>query len=70
MSRAQPLARFVQLAVALQKLVEPPDDVLQPLDAMSGLARARELVGLAGEANHDGWDFPVLERPEHHLAAI
>src|SRR6478672_12835976 len=48
--------------LALQPLVHPADDVLQPLDAVPRLARAGELVGLAREAHHHRRDPAVLQR--------
>src|SRR5437762_1083968 len=52
---------------SLQVLLEPVDDVPQPLDAMGGLARARELVRLAGKPDHDGRLLLDLQGPEHGL---
>src|SRR3954468_13382150 len=56
--------------LALQPLIHPADDVLEALDAMPGLARAGQLVGLAREADHHRRDLPIFERAEHHLAAV
>src|SRR5436305_5670451 len=54
---------------AEQPVVEPADDVLQALDAVPGLAGARKLVRLAGEAHHHGRNFAELQGAEHLLAA-
>src|SRR2546428_1009408 len=55
--------------LALQMDVEPVDDVLQTLHAVPGAARARQLVRLAGEADHDDGAPQVLQRAEHLFAA-
>src|SRR5438105_14891276 len=54
---------------AEQPVVEPADDVLQALDAVPGLARARKLVRLAGEAHHHRRNLSELQGAEHLLAA-
>src|SRR3982751_457188 len=47
--------------LAHQVLVEPVDDVLEPLDAVPGLAGSGKFVRLAGEADHDGGFLSDLE---------
>src|SRR5258708_28967818 len=64
------LRRVLALLLSLQPLIHPADDVLEALDAMTRLARTGELVRLAREADHHRPDLPVLERTEHHLAAV
>src|SRR5947209_5968846 len=39
---------------AHQPFVEPSGDVVEALDAVPGFSGAGELVGFAGEADHDG----------------
>src|SRR5207249_6121688 len=56
--------------LALEVLVEPAHDVLQPLHAVPRLARAAELVGLLGEAHHHRRLLEELEGAEHLLAAV
>src|SRR6266542_6379926 len=55
---------------ALEILVEPADDVLQPLDAMPRLAGAGELVRLARELDHRCRHAQILERAEQLLATV
>ena len=53
----------------MQVKIEPVDDVFETLDAVPGLAGTGELVGFAGEANHDGGDTFVFEGAEEFFAA-
>src|SRR5882724_5592627 len=53
-----------------QILVEPVEDVLQPLYPVDRLAGARQLVRLAGEAHLHGGLVQVLEGTEHRLTAL
>src|SRR5580700_3052701 len=55
--------------LATQPVIEPPDDVLEPLHAMPRLTGARELMRLVGEAHHHRGDVPELQRAEHLVAA-
>src|SRR5256885_5821466 len=55
---------------SLQVLLEPVDDVPQAFDAVGGLARAGELVRLAGKPDHDGRLLLDLQGPEHRLPAL
>ena len=50
-SRTAPHTEVSVALHCLQVLVEPADDVLEPLDAVLGLAGAREVVVLVGEAH-------------------
>src|SRR5262249_18346549 len=73
-SRILPLALlsnyFVSLYwLSLKILIEPIDDVLQSLDAMPGLARAREFVRFLGEAHHHHRLLEKFQGPKHSLAA-
>src|SRR5712671_7359806 len=52
-----------------QPVVKPPDNVLQPLDAMPRLAGAGKLVRLVRETHHDGGNLAELQRTKHLLAA-
>src|SRR5438105_42645 len=50
-------------------MVEPTDNILQTLDPMPRLARARELVRFVREPHHYRRNFTKLERAEHFFAA-
>src|SRR5690349_3066841 len=52
---------------AHEPLIKPTNDVFETLDAMPGLARARELVRLVREAHHHRRYLPILQRAEHRL---
>src|SRR5690348_17321138 len=54
----------------LEVLVEPVEDVLQPLDAMHRLARARELVRFPRKEHHHRRLVLRLERTEHRLRPL
>src|SRR5262245_6870869 len=56
--------------LSLQPLVHPADDVLEPLYAVPRLARSRQFVRLAREADHHRRDLPVLQRAEHLFPAV
>src|SRR6476659_7852080 len=60
---------ILRLADALQVLIEPADDMLQPLHSMPRLAGTRKLVRLPGEAHHDDRPLQELERTEHLFTA-
>ena len=47
-----------------QPLIKPSDDMLQPLDAMPWLTRARKLVTFVWKSHHHGRNFSILQRPE------
>src|SRR5271155_1749126 len=51
-----------------QPFVEPSHDIVEPFDAMPGLARARKLVRLAGEYDHSSWALQKLECAEQLLS--
>ena len=54
---------------AEQPMVEPTNNVLQTLDPMPGLARARELVRFVREPHHHRRDLTKLECAEHFFAS-
>src|SRR5215210_5109470 len=54
----------------LQVLVEPVQDVLQPLYAVLGLAGARELVRLTRKEDQHRWLLLHLEGAEHRLRTL
>src|SRR5262249_44805054 len=61
---------FVSLYwLSLKILIEPIDDVLQSLDAMPVLVRAREFVRFLGEAHHHHRLLEKFQGPKHSLAA-
>src|SRR4029077_4039465 len=45
---------------AHQPMIEPAHNVLQSLDPMPWLTRAREFVGFVGESHHHRWNLSEL----------
>src|SRR5207247_1582373 len=52
-----------------QPVVEPANNILQPLDAMPRLTRARKLVRFIGKTHHHRRNLAKFERTKHFLAA-
>src|SRR5438132_9699282 len=50
-------------------MVKPADDMLQPLDAMPWLPRARKLVCFIGETHHYCGNLAEFQRAKHLLTA-
>src|SRR5580704_16421863 len=69
LARSPSLEIILRQLLVLEILIEPIDDVIDPLHAVHGLPVPREVVRLARKHDHDGRLVHGHERPKHRVPA-